>query len=323
MTTAPRSLNRVAVVVAEPVPVFELGVLCEVFGLDRSRDGLPSFEFAICSELPGKYLTSSGFEIVVEHSLGVMESADLIAVPGWSTDGAPISPRMQLALTTALARGAQFLSVCSGAFLLASAGLLDGRTATTHWRYAAILEQLYPNVDVKANSLYEVDGPITTGAGTAAGIDAALDLVRREFGPEIANAIARRMVIAPHRSGGQAQFAQSPIAHRGEKNPSIGLVIEWMLEHIDESMTTRKIAGRAGMSERTFARRFREATGTTPYAWLTEQRILLAEELLEQGVGSISQIARDTGLGSPQTLRHHFARLRGTNPTNFRYSFHR
>jgi transcriptional regulator GlxA family with amidase domain len=311
-------LKNVAAVVGESVAAFELGVVSEVFGLDRTADGLPGYEFGVCGVRPGLVPTTSGFSVHINHGLSRLAGADLIAVPSWLPDADPPAG-LVTALRDATARGARVLAVCSGAFLLAAAGLLDGRRAATHWRYAPALAARYPAVRVDPDVLYVEDGPVVTSAGTAAAIDACLHLVRREHGTAAANALARRMVVSPHRDGGQAQYAETPVADVDDR--ALADLVHWLGGHLDEPVTVRDLAARAHMSPRTFARRFKAATGTTPHRWLLDQRLLLAEHLLENTALAVDQIARRAGLGSPDTLRHHFVERRRTSPTAYRRAF--
>ncbi len=313
-------LRDVAVAVCDGVSVFELGVLCEVFGTDRSADGLPRYDFAVCAAEPGPLRTSSGFTVVPEHGLERLASADLVAVPAWRSVAEPPPEALLDALRAAVARGARVMSVCSGAFVLAAAGLLDGRRATTHWRHARALAERYPLVDVDPNVLYVDAGQVLTSAGTAAGIDLCLHLVRAEHGAAIANAVARRMVVPPHREGGQAQYVETPVPDSPAAD-DLGEVLDWAAGHLDQPLTVEALAGRALMSPRTFARRFRAATGTTPHHWLLGQRLLLAERLLEHGDHSVEEVARRAGFGSAATLRHHFGRARGTTPRAYQRTF--
>jgi transcriptional regulator GlxA family with amidase domain len=211
------------------------------------------------------------------------------------------------------------LGVCSGAFLLAGAGLLDGRRAATHWRYAAELARRFPEVDVDPEVLYVADGPVITSAGTAAAIDACLHLVREQHGSAVANAVARRMVVAAHRSGGQAQFVETPVS--GDVPDGLDDLVQWVRGHLDQPLSVEDLAGRALMSTRTFARRFHSATGTTPHRWLREQRLLLAEHLLEDTDLGVEQVAHRCGLGSADTLRYHFAARRRVSPLAYRRTF--
>lgn len=312
-------LHTVAVVLQEPVAAFELGVLCEVFGIDRTDDGVPAFDFRVCSSRPGEILRStSGIGVVATHSLDAALEADLVAVPGGSTDG-PNDADVLDVLRAAVARGARVLSVCSGAFTLGAAGLLDGRACATHWRYAGQLAARHPLASVDLDVLYVEDGPVVTSAGTAAGIDACLHLVRTEFGSEVANRIARRMVVPPHRSGGQRQFVEAPVP----AEPCDGLqdVMDWVVEHLDEEHSVPSLAARATMSERTFARRFTQEVGTTPHQWLTGQRVLRARQLLETTSLDIERIAQLSGFGTAAVLRHHFQRQLGVAPVQYRRTF--
>ncbi|WP_229397786.1 helix-turn-helix domain-containing protein [Micromonospora okii] len=313
-------LKNVAAVVGDHVAAFELGVISEVFGMDRTSAGLPRYDFAVCAVQPGRIPSTSGFAIHVEQGLDRLATADLIAVPAWTDrDVAPPAP-LVAALHDAVGRGATVLAVCSGAFLLAAAGMLDGRRAATHWQYAATLARRYPSVHVDANVLYVEDGPVVTSAGTAAAIDACLHLVRRAHGATTANALARRMVVPAHRTGGQAQFIQAPVPASGGSD--LGDLLEWVRQHLAEPLTVDQLAARAHMSPRTFARRFTAATGTTPHQWIIDQRLLLAEHFLEDTEMTIEQIAARCGLGTPDTLRHHFTRRRHTNPSTYRRTFH-
>jgi len=261
--------------------MFELGVLCEVFGIDRTDDGVPAFDFRVCSTRPGEVLrTTSGLGVTATHPLDAARGCDLVAIPGGSVDG-PYDPEVLDILRDTVEQGGRVLSVCSGAFQLAAAGLLDGRDCTTHWRYAARLAEERPRACVDLDVLYVEDGPVLTSAGTAAGIDACLHLVRTELGSEVATRIARRMVVPPHRSGGQRQFVETPVP----SEPCEGLqdVMEWVAERLDEEHSIPTLARRAAMSERTFARRFTAEVGTTPHKWLTSQRVLRARHLLRHG----------------------------------------
>jgi transcriptional regulator GlxA family with amidase domain len=223
------------------------------------------------------------------------------------------------ALRDGVERGARVLSVCTGAFILGAAGLLDGRRCTTHWRYAGELARAFPAARVDPSVLYVDDEPVITSAGTAAGIDACLYLVRKEQGSRVANAIARRMVVPPHRDGGQAQYVERPVAE--PVADTLSDVIGWMERHLDEQVTVCELAGRAAMSARTFARRFVQETGTTPQRWLTGQRILLAQQLLEESDATVDVVAERSGFGNATALRHHFRLWRATTPHAYRRQF--
>lgn len=321
---------RSAVAVALPgVTPFELGVLCEVFGIDRTEQGVPLVDFAVVTPDPGRVPTSAGFDLHVEHDLARAENADLVAVPAHGypyqgqadrrhVPGTGVDPRVRDLLRRAVDRGAWVLSVCSGAFTLAEAGVLDGRRATTHWRYTDDLVRRFPAVRVDPDVLYVQDGTVVTSAGTAAGIDACLHVVREEQGAAVAGTIARRMVVPPHRDGGQAQYIHQPVPVCDDEG--FAPVVAWALEHLEEDLPVARLARRAQMSERTFARRFRAATGVSPAAWVNAQRLDRARELLEGSDLPVEQVARRSGFGSSAVLREHFARI-GTSPTAYRRTF--
>ncbi|MGH3517935.1 MAG: helix-turn-helix domain-containing protein [Haloechinothrix sp.] len=311
-------LKSVAVIVFDGVAPFELGVLCETFALDRSDEGLPTFDFQICAPVPGPVTTTSGFSVLVENTLDVVDGADLVAVPAMPRFDQPPAEVLKT-LRQALDAGARLMSVCSGAFVLGAAGLLDGRRCTTHWRYTQELADRFPLAQVDPNVLYVEDGPIITSAGTAAGIDACLHVVREEFGADVASRFARRMVVPPHRDGGQAQFIDQPVPNC--EADTLAPLLIWMLEHLDVSLSVDDLAARASMSPRTFARRFRAETGTTPHQWLVSQRLLAAARMLEASNAPVEVIAERTGFGNAATLRHHFTRSRGTTPQKYRQSF--
>ena len=312
-------LKNVAVLVYPGVAPFELGVLCEAWGLDRADQGVPSFDFAICTPEPGRVASSlPGFALEVSEGLDRLDDADLICLPAMPRDE-PVPPAVITALRAAYARGARLLSVCAGAFVLGEAGLLDDRLCTTHWRYVDELEERFPLAKVNCDVLYVDDGPIITSAGSAAGLDACLHVIRQEFGASIAATVARRMVVAPHRDGGQAQFIESPVPVTTAD--TLQPLLEWMGAHIGEDMSVDSLAARAVMAPRTFARRFKAETGTTPYHWITNQRVLLAERLLEESDDTVERIATRVGFSNATAFRHHFARLRGTSPQAYRRYF--
>ncbi|MBD0737993.1 GlxA family transcriptional regulator [Streptomyces sp. CBMA29] len=313
-------LKNVAAVLLEGVHPFELGVLCEVFGLDRSDDGLPVYDFAVISAEGPTLRTHAGFDLAVSCDMDRLEEADLIAVPaGDSYIHRDFPPRVLTALNRAVERGATVLSVCSGVFVLAASGMLDDRRCATHWRHAERLALRYPQIKVESDVLYVDDAGVITSAGTASGIDACLHLVRKEQGSAVANGIARRMVVPPHREGGQAQYVDRPLP-RGQSDPVAG-VLSWMERHLDREVTVEELAARAHMSPRTFARRFQQETGTTPYRWLLGQRVLLARELLEATDHTMDAVALRAGFGNAATMRHHFARWTGTTPQGYRRTF--
>jgi transcriptional regulator GlxA family with amidase domain len=310
-------LKKVVLLALPGTAPFEFGVICEVFGIDRSESGGPAFDFTIATADPGPVRTSLGYDMVIGAGLEVAADADLIAVPAHATDGT--DERFLQVIRDAEARGAWILSVCSGAFVLAQAGILDGRRATTHWMHADRLARNYPTTTVDPDVLFVEDRRVITSAGTAAGIDAALHLVRLEHGAAAANVIARRMVVPPQRDGGQAQYIPTPVPDR--VGDSLALVCEWMLDNLAEDLPVDRLARKALMSSRTFARRFRDDLGTTPAAWLNRQRILRAQLLLETSDRGLETIAQQTGFGTAAVMRHHFLRVLQTTPTNYRRAF--
>jgi transcriptional regulator GlxA family with amidase domain len=312
-------LQNVAVALLPQLSVFEFAVACEVFGIDRSAQGVPRFDFAVCAEKPGEAIpTTTGFEVIAAHGFDRLDEADLLIVPAHATHDV-VPPSLVFALRAAVERGAWVMSLCSGAFTLAKAGILDGRRATTHWFHAAELARDFPRVQVELDVLFVEDGRIITSAGTAAGIDASLHLVRKELGSAVAATIARRMVVPPQRDGGQRQYVEAPVPVIDAD--SLQPVLVWALEHLEEDLTVQALSRRAVMSERTFARRFRAETGTTPHSWVTQQRVLLARRLLEDTDASIEQVAARSGLGTAAILRHHFTRQVGTTPQSYRRTF--
>lgn len=313
-------LHNVVVLALDQIGAFELGVACEVFGTDRSADGFPSYKFDLVS-LGGKPVRAkSGFQIVPTGDESVLATADLIVVPAHPITS-PTPPEISQALRDAHARGAYVMSVCSGAFVLGEAGLLDGRRCTTHWQYTDELARRFPAAKVVPNSLYVEDDRVLTGAGTAAGIDACLHLVRQVHGTATAIALARRMVVPPHRSGGQSQYVEAPLP-RTPDAPTLEPLLGWLMTQLDKPITVDDLAARSHMAPRTFARRFRAEVGTTPHDWLTDQRVLLARRLLEETDLAVDSVASHAGFGDAATLRHHFGRRLGTTPHGYRTRFH-
>jgi transcriptional regulator GlxA family with amidase domain len=311
-------LRSVAVIALPDVAVFELGVLCELFGYDRSEDGLPAYDFALCTLDGGPVRTHAGFTITPSHDLGPVERADLVAIGPYDIDREPPAAVLD-ALRRAYDRGAWVMSVCTGAFALGAAGLLDERRCTTHWRHTDELIARYPAAKVDPDVLYVVDDKILTSAGTAAGVDAGLYLVREEHGSGVATMLARRMVVPPHRDGGQAQFIETPVG--AVECETLQPVLERVLETLGEPHTVDTMAELAFMAPRTFARKFRAETGVTPHDWLIRQRMLLARRLLEESDLGVDAIAGRVGFGSAATLRHHFAHRLSTTPQAYRATF--
>ncbi len=310
-------LRNIVLLAIPGVAPFEFGVVCEVFGIDRSDTGGPAFDFTIVTADPGPVRTSLGFDMLIPDGLDAAANADLIAVPAHKIEN--IDPRYLEVIRAAEARGAWVLSVCSGAFALAQAGILEGRSATTHWMHTDRLAAMYPGTRVDPDVLFVEDRKVVTSAGTAAGIDAALHIVRKEHGAAATNVIARRMVVPPQRDGGQSQYIDSPVAEC--KSDSFALVADWMLENLAEDLTVDQLARKALMSSRTFARRFRADMGTTPAAWLNRQRIIRAQQLLEETDYSLETIAQDTGFGTAAVMRHHFVKVLQVSPQAYRRAF--
>ena len=312
-------LRSIAVIALDRVAPFELGVLCEVFGTDRTDDGFPAYHFTVCTPDGKPVRTEVGFEIHPDADLSAVERADLVAVPAHPTDSA-VPEAVHSALREAAARGAYVMSVCSGAFVLGEAGLLDGHRCTTHWRLTDELAARFPRADVTPDVLYVDDGRLLTSAGTAAGIDLCLHLIRREHGSALATKLARRMVVPPHRDGGQAQYIEAPMP-KTQGAPTLEPLLEWLVSNLHEPVTVDDLAARGHMAPRTFARRFKAETGVTPHDWLTAQRVLLARRLLEETDLGVDAIAARSGFGNGAALRHHFTRRVGATPQAYRTTF--
>src|SRR5689334_18265767 len=315
------ALRTVAALATNPMAMFEMALACEVFGIDRTDDGVPAFTFRTCGERTGEAVpTTSGGMFVPTHQWQDAVDADLVVIPaGGIRDRYP--QELLDVVRAAHTRGATILSICTGAFLLASTGLLDGLGAVTHWRYADELARRFPRTRVSMDVLYLDEGSIITGAGTAAGIDAILHLVRRELGSAVATRIARRMVVPPQRDGGQRQYVESPLPETSCE--SIQPVLDHITEKLDEPHTVPDLARLAMMSERTFARRFVAETGTTPHRWIVQQRVLRARELLESTDLPVESVASHSGFGSAALLRTHFQTVVGTSPQRYRREFSR
>lgn len=308
-----------AVVVQDGAEPFGLGSLVEVWGEPyHPDDDNPVFDFAVCTPDPGRVRGRSDYDLHVERGLEAAADADLVCLaPRY--DFLDFDPRVLDVARAAHERGAIVYAHCSAAFMLGEAGLLDGRECTTHWRYTDRMAARYPEAVVRPDVLYCHDGNVLTGAGSAAGIDASLHLLRQTFGARVAATTARRIVVPPHRDGGQAQFiARQVVDCQAE---TLGAVLAWALDHLADPLDVETLARQAHMSPRTFARRFRDETGTTPHSWVTAQRLHLAEEMLERTTNSVDQIAAEVGFGNAATLRHHFTRQRGVSPQVYRRQF--
>jgi transcriptional regulator GlxA family with amidase domain len=316
------SAETIAVVAFDGISPFHLSVPCMVFGEDRTETGAPRFRMRVCAPEPGPLQTNAGFELVVPHGLEAIRRAQIVVVPSWRDDGSPAPPALIRALQAAHRRGATVVGLCLGAFVLAEAGLLDGRPATTHWNLADAFAKQYPKVKLQPEVLYVDDGDVLTSAGTAAGIDCCLHLLRVRYGAETANRAARRMVVAPHRQGGQAQYIQQPMPATAERD-RLAPLLEWLGKHLDVPHELDNLAQRALMSRRTFTRRFRESTGTTVGQWIQNQRLALAQRLLETTDQPVERVATGAGFGSAVSLRKHFASAFKVSPTVYRRQFSR
>jgi AraC family transcriptional regulator, transcriptional activator FtrA len=311
-------LSTVAVLVLPPVTPFEFGTVCEVFGIDRSDQGVPNFDFRVCGPEAGVTLpTTVGASITPDRGLDGLRGADLVVATACPTRSYP--PEALEALRRAAAEGVTLLSVCSGAFVLGAAGLLDDRECTTHWMYVDELRERHPRARVNPDVLYVDDGNVITGAGTAAGIDACLHLVRRELGSAVVNAIARRMVVPPQREGGQRQYIRQPVPECA--TDGLASVLDWVLENLQREHSVSELARRAKLRSDICARRFVAETGTTPHRWLTMQRVQRAQRLLEETDRGVDEIAADCGFGSGALLRHHFRKTVGVTPGDYRRAF--
>ena len=308
--------HHVAALALDGVVAFDLSTPAQVFGHRTERD---RYRFTVAAPAAGPVATSTGFSVVADAGLDALADADTVIVPGvWHTDG-PFDAAALDALRAADARGARIVSICTGAFVLAAAGILDGRRATTHWNDAARLAAQHPQITVDPDVLYVDEGRVLTSAGVAAGIDLCLHLVRRDCGAEHATAVARRIVVAPHRDGGQAQFVDRPLP--ASPDTSLAATRAYALAHIDEPLTTARMARHALMSERSFLRHFHAETGTSPLRWLHAQRVAEARRLLEQTDLPIEDVAQRCGFGTAVSLRQHFRRVTHATPTAYRRTF--
>lgn len=320
MTTP--ATETVAVVAFDGISPFHLSVPCMVFGEDRTESGAPRFRVKVCAPEPGELRTNAGFALVVAHGLEAIRRAQIVVVPSWRDDCSAAPPELIRALQAAHRRGATVMGLCLGAFVLAEAGLLDGRPATTHWKLAPIFAKQYPKVKLQPEVLYVDDGSVLTSAGTAAGIDCCLHLLRVRHGAETANRAARRMVVAPHRQGGQAQYIEQPVPAMAERD-RLAPLLEWLGGHLDTPHELDDLARRALMSRRNFTRRFRESTGTTVGQWVQNQRLALAQRLLETTDHPVERVATGAGFGSAVSLRKHFLSAFKVSPTAYRQQFSR
>lgn len=298
---------------------FEFGCTVELFALNRPELDVSWYDFAVCSAERGAMRAAGGIEVRVPNSLALLDRADTIVIPGWrDADDIP-TPALLRKIRAAYGRGVRLCTICSGVFVLAAAGILDGKTVTTHWRYAEKLRKRYPGVAVEPNALYVDAGQILTSAGSAAGLDMLLHVVRRDYGAKIANQVAQRLVIPPHRDGGQAQYLPRPMP--SDERNRLSKLLDWTREHLAKPHSLRSLARQAAMSPRTLQRQFKETVGMAPYDWLVRERVALAKDMLQSGRRSLTGVADAVGFKSQETFRRHFRRIAGTTPTAYRRQF--
>jgi AraC family transcriptional activator FtrA len=309
-------MHTVALAVTDGTPLFELAAACEVFGVDREL-ARPWYAFAVCGDQDAR--VGGWLSADIRHGLDELPAADTVIVPSCADPAAPLSPALVAAVRAAHDAGSRVASLCTGAFVLAEAGLLDGRRATTHWAHADLMRERYPAVRVDPDVLYVDEGDVLTSAGRAAGMDLCLHLVRLDHGTAVANALARTLVVPPHRPGGQAQFIPAAVAHG--RDHALGEVMPWALARLDQPMTVQDLARQARMSPRNLARHFTAVTGMSPLRWLHTQRIRRAQELLETSALTVEQVAARTGMGTSTTLRRHFHQHLGVPPETYRRTF--
>jgi transcriptional regulator GlxA family with amidase domain len=317
--SSPRS-RTIAVVAFDGISAFHLSVPSLVFGEDRTDIGVPKFRVRVCAAEPGPLRTTAGFKLGLEHGLEAFAGAGTIIVPTWRDPTEPAPPSLLAALRRAHARGSRIVGLCLGAYVLAEAGLLDGRPATTHWNWASDFQKRYPSVRLDPEVLYVDDGDVLTSAGTVASIDCCLYLLRKQLGADIANRVARRLVVAPHRQGGQAQYIEQPV-HRDPEGDRLAATLAWVSAHLTHSHGVDSLAKRTRMSRRTFTRRFRDATGTSLNPWLRNQRVAAAQSLLEKSNATLDEIALAVGFGSTVSFRQHFGSVLHVSPGQYRAQF--
>jgi transcriptional regulator GlxA family with amidase domain len=315
--------GSVAVVAFEGISPFHLSVPCLVFGEDRRGDGIPPYDMRVCVAGRSRRVeTSAGFSITADHGLEGLSGAATVIVPSWRSTAETPPPALLDGLRRAHDGGARIVGLCLGAFVVAAAGLLDGRRATTHWRYAGELAARFSAVQVDPDRLWVDLDDVVTSAGTAAALDCCVHLVRRDHGADVANRLARRLVIAPHRSGDQSQYIERPVTSTDAPD-ELGSALDWARRHLDQPIGVDELAARAHLSRRSFTRHFRAVTGTSPHQWLLHERLTVAQTLLETTNISIELVAERSGIGSAATLRQHYQRRFGTSPQSYRTAFTR
>jgi AraC family transcriptional activator FtrA len=312
--------NHLVVALAyEGLCTFEFGCAVEVFSLERPELGVDWYRFAACAPSRGTVRAAGGISVQVPHGLAMLARADTIIIPGWQgVDVAP-PPALLRRLVAAHARGARIATICSGVFVLAATGLLDGKAATTHWRYADTLQQRHPAIDVRPNSIYVDEGALLTSAGSAAGLDMMLHLVRRDHGPRVANQVAQRLVVPPHRLGDQAQFVARPVPQ--DEAARLARLMDWVRAHPTHDWTLASLAERGAMSVRTLQRQFQQSLGMSPVDWLVRERVELARQLLETSTRPLAHVSSLAGFGSEESFRRHFRLATGVSPMAYRRQF--
>lgn len=313
-------MTSIAAYLRNGMSTFELGCATEVFALPRPELGVPWYEFLTCASTTLPMRAVGGFSLIAEHGMETFAAADTLLVTAVPDVSGEVPDELVKALRAGYERGARIVSICSGAFALGAAGLLDGRRATTHWRYADLFRARFPKVELDPDVLYVDEGQVLTGAGSAAGLDLCLHLVRLDHGSAVANAVARRLVLAPHRDGGQAQFIEAAVGTT-DQDDGVARSLDWALENLARPIAVADLARVAHTSTRSYLRRFARATGTSPLRWLVNQRLAAARELLETGDAPIEQVGAAVGFADPATFRHHFSRLVGTSPSAYRRTF--
>ena len=313
--------NHLVVAVAyDQLCTFEFGCVVEMFGLPRPELAVDWYRFAVCAAERGQIRAAGGVTMLVPRGLSMLDKADTILIPGWRDPDKQPPAALLRKIRAAYERGARLASICSGVFVLAAAGVLDGKMATTHWRYADRLAARHPAIRVRPNDLYSVQGQVITAAGSAAGLDMMLHIVRTDHGTRVANMVARRLVIPPYRRGDQAQFVMRPVLP--DESGRLTSLIDWLRVNLKRPHTLEALSARAAMSSRTLQRQFADATGFPPYEWILRERVAVAQEMLESRNATLARVADLSGFKSEQSMRKHFRRIAGTSPATYRQQFH-